>query len=99
MGPQSYPPHGPHVYPPLGSTPYYSQGKNVYPPPRQINHPAYNVQNPPGYANVLHAPLNPSYLGQQQPYVGGPTGYNYPPNLVYGPTGVPMPHQYHPQIN
>jgi hypothetical protein len=43
--------------------------------------------------------LNPVYLGQQQPYVGGPTSYNYPPNPVYGSTGVPMPHQYHPQIN
>jgi hypothetical protein len=32
-------------------------------------------------------------------YVGGPTGYNYPSNPFYGPTGVPMPHQYHPQVN
>jgi hypothetical protein len=31
--------------------------------------------------------------------MGGPTDYNYPPQPVYGPTGVPMPHQYHPQIN
>jgi hypothetical protein len=87
------------VYPPLGSTPYHSQGKNVYPPHEQINHLAYNVHNPPGYANVSHAPSNPSYLIQQQLYVGGPTSYNYPPNPVYGPTGVPMPHQYHSQIN
>jgi hypothetical protein len=60
---------------------------------------AYNVQNPPGYANVSHAPSNPSYPGQQKPYVGGPTGYNYPPNPVYGPIGVPMPYQYHSHIN
>jgi hypothetical protein len=25
--------------------------------------------------------------------------YNYPPQIVYGPTGVPMPHQYHPQVS
>jgi hypothetical protein len=84
------------VYPPPGSNPYHSQGKNVYPPhgknvypPHgQINHSTYNVQNPPGYAHVSHAPPNPSYPGQQQPYVGGPTSYNYPPNPVYGPIGV-----------
>jgi hypothetical protein len=81
QGPQSYPPHGPNVYLPLGSTPYHSQGKNVYPSHGKINHSTYNVQNPPGYANVSHAPSNPSY-----------PGYNYPPNPVYGPTGVPMPH-------
>jgi hypothetical protein len=89
-------------------------GPNVYPPPDLLltllkgkmfillmgaNHPAYNAQNPPGYANVSQPSSNPAYPGQQQPYVGGPTGYNYPPNPVYGPTGVPMPHQYHPQVN
>jgi hypothetical protein len=98
-GPQSCPPDGSNVYPPLGSTPYHSQGKNVYPPHGKINHPAYNVQNPSGYANVCHPSSNPIYPVQQQPYIGGPTGYNYPPNLVYGPTGIPMPHQYHLQIN
>jgi hypothetical protein len=39
------------------------------------------------------------YLGQHQPYTRGPTGYNYPLKPVYGPTSVPMPHQYYPQIN
>jgi hypothetical protein len=87
------------VYPPLGSTPYPPQGHNVYPPYGQANHSAYNAQNPPGYANVSQPSSNPIYPGQQQPYVGGPIGYNYPPNPFYGPTGVPMPHQYHPQIN
>jgi hypothetical protein len=43
--------------------------------------------------------MNPTYVGQQQQYMGGPTGYNYPSQPVYGPTGVPMPHQYHPQVN
>jgi hypothetical protein len=99
LGPQSYPSHGSNVYPPPGPTPYHSQGKNVYPPHGQANHSAYDAQNPPGYANVSHPSSNPSYPSQQQPYVGGPTGYNYPPNPVYGPTGVSMPHQYHPQIN
>jgi hypothetical protein len=60
---------------------------------------AYNSHNPPGYANVSQPSSNHVYPGHQQPYVGGPIGYNYPPNLVYGPTGVPMPNQYHPQIN
>jgi hypothetical protein len=87
------------VYSPTGSTPYHSQGKNVYPPHGQINHLAYNAHTPLGYANVSHPSSNPVYPGHQQPYVGGPTGYNYPPNLVYGHTGVPMLHQYHPQIN
>jgi hypothetical protein len=31
--------------------------------------------------------------------MGGPVGYNYPPQLVYSPTVVPMTHQYHPQSN
>jgi hypothetical protein len=31
--------------------------------------------------------------------MGGPNGYNYPCQPVYGPTGVPMPHKYHPQVN
>jgi hypothetical protein len=39
------------------------------------------------------------YSGQQQPYARGPIGYNYPPNPVYGPIGVPIPHQYQPQFN
>jgi hypothetical protein len=45
--------------------------------------------------------MNPTFAGQnpQQPHMGGPSGYNFPPQPVYGPTGVPMPHQYHPQSN
>jgi hypothetical protein len=43
--------------------------------------------------------LNPVYPSQQQPYVEGPTGYNYLANQFYGPTGVPMPHKYHTKIN
>jgi hypothetical protein len=80
------------VYPPLGYTPYHSQGQNVYPLHGKANHPTYNAQNPLGYENVSHPPSNPTYPSQQQPYIRGPTGYNYPPNLVYGPTGVPILH-------
>jgi hypothetical protein len=87
------------VYPPLASTPYHPQVKNVYPPYGKANHIAYNAQNPLGYPNVSHPSSNPAYPGQQQPYVGGPTSYNYPPNPFYGPIGVPMPHQYRLQIN
>jgi hypothetical protein len=45
--------------------------------------------------------MNPTFAGQnpQQEYMGGPARYNYPPQPIYGPTGVPMPHQYHPQDN
>jgi hypothetical protein len=42
---------------------------------------------------------NPAYTSQQKPYMGGPTGYNYQPQPVYDPTGVPILHQYHPQVN
>jgi hypothetical protein len=87
------------VYPPPRYTSYPPQGKNVYPSYGQANHSAYNAQNPSGYANVSQPSSNLIYPSQKQPYVGRPTGYNYPPNPVYGPTGVPMPHQYHPQIN
>jgi hypothetical protein len=72
---------------------------NVYPPHGKENHLAYNAQNPPGYEIVSQPSSNPIYPSQQQPYVGGPTGYNYPPNPICGPTSVPMPHQCHPQIN
>jgi hypothetical protein len=43
--------------------------------------------------------MNPTFTGQNQQHMGGPARYNYPPQLVYDPTGVPMPHQYHPQAN
>jgi hypothetical protein len=49
--------------------------------------------------NVPQQQPNPSYTGQQHPYMVGPTGYNYPPQPVYGPTIVPMPHQYYAQVN
>jgi hypothetical protein len=49
--------------------------------------------------NIPQQPLNPTYTGHQQPYMRGPIGYNYPPQPVYVPTSVPMPHQYHPQVN
>jgi hypothetical protein len=87
------------VYPPPGSNPYPPQGKNVHPLSGKTNHPTYNAHNPLGYANVSQPSLNLVYPGQQQPYVGGPTSYKHPPNPFYGPTGVPMLHQYHPQIN
>jgi hypothetical protein len=83
---QPLPPQGSHLYPPYGQTP------NL----------AYNPQNPFGYPPLVHVSRttsNPVYPGQHQPYTRGPTGYNYPPNLVYGPTGVPMPHQYYLQVN
>jgi hypothetical protein len=83
---QPLPPQGTHLYPPYGQTP----------------NPSYNPQNPSSYpllAHVSRTPSNPVYPGQHQPYTRGPTGYNYPPNPVYGPTSVPMPHQYYPQVN
>jgi hypothetical protein len=86
--------HGTNVYPP--------HGKNVYPPYGKPHHPTYNPQNPSGYppfSHVSQPSSNPIYPGQQQLYVGGTIGYNYPPNPVYGPTSVPMPHQHHPQVN
>ena len=43
--------------------------------------------------------MNPSFVGQHQQNMGGPVGYNYPPQPVYGPTGVPMPHQHRHQFN
>jgi hypothetical protein len=82
--------------------PYPPYGKNVYPPYGKTQQPTYNPQNPSGYPPYPHVSQpssNPVYSGQPQPNVGGPTGYNYPPNPVYGPTGVPMPHQYHPHVN
>jgi hypothetical protein len=43
--------------------------------------------------------VNPTYTGQQNQYMGGPTGYNYSYKPIFVPTGVPMPHQYHCQVN
>jgi hypothetical protein len=49
----------------------------------------------------MHIPqkVNPTFVGQQQQHMGGNIGYNYRPQLIYDPTSVPMPHQYHPQFN
>jgi hypothetical protein len=72
------------------------------PPYGQMTNLAYNPQNPSGYPPLAHVSQNtsnPVYPGQHQPYTRGPTGYNYLSNLVYGPTGVPMPHQYYSQVN
>jgi hypothetical protein len=55
-----------------------------------------------GFTPLVNVPkqlLNPTFVGQQKPYARGPTGYNYPNQPFYGPTGVPFPHQYHPRVN
>jgi hypothetical protein len=65
---------GTYLYPPYG--------QNVYPPYGKTYNPNYNPQNPSGYPLLTHisqTPSNTVYSGQQQPYAGGPTGYNYPP--------------------
>jgi hypothetical protein len=91
---------------PFPGNPQFSTGHNSQapqqPPYGQMPNPAYNPQNPSGYpplAHVSQKTSNPVYPGQHQPYTRGPTSYNYPHNPVYGPTGVPMPHQYYPQVN
>jgi hypothetical protein len=79
--------------------PLSPQGTHLYYPYGKMPNPAYNPQNPSGYPPLTHfsrTTSNPVYPGQHQPYTRGPTGYNYPPNPVYGPIGVPMPHQYYP---
>jgi hypothetical protein len=93
QGSNVYPPQGANVYPPQGQFFYHPQGKIVYPP--QTNQPPYTPQNQPSFTplmNVLQQPSNPTYIGQQKPYMGGPIGYNYPPQPVYGPIGVPKRH-------
>jgi hypothetical protein len=42
--------------------------------------------------NVPQQQSNHAYTGQQQPYMGGPARYNYPPQPIYVPTGVPISH-------
>jgi hypothetical protein len=82
--------------------PIPSQGTHLYPPYGQTPNPTCNSQNPSDYPPLAHVSQNtsnPMYPGQHQPYTRGPTGYNYLHNPVYGPTGVPMPHQYYPQVN
>ena len=66
-------------------------GDTSYPPQGQMG-----FHSP--FMNVPQQ-MHPTFVGQQHQYMGGLDGYNYPPQLVYGPTGVPMPHQYHPQVN
>ena len=68
----------------------------------QMPNPTLNPQNPSGYPPLTHTSQNtsnPMYLGQNQPYIRGPTSYNYPHNPLLGPTGVPLPHQHYPQVN
>ena len=55
----------------------------------------YTPQNQLSFPPLMNIPQqqsNPSYTGKKQPYMGGPTRYNYPPQPVYGPIGVLMPH-------
>jgi hypothetical protein len=91
---------------PFPGNPQFSAGKNSQtpqqPPHGQMPNPTYNPQNQSGYPLLTHASQNtsnPVYLGQNQPHTRGATSYNYPHNLVIGPTNVPMPHQHYPQIN
>jgi hypothetical protein len=100
QGQQSYPPQSSTVYPPQGQIVYPPQGKTVYPPqPNQMTYPPQNQPGFPPFMNLPQQQSNPAYTVQQHPYMGGPTRYNYPPQPVYGPTVVPMPHQFHPQVN
>jgi hypothetical protein len=91
---------------PFQGNPQFSAGQNVQtpqqPPYGQMPNPPYNPQNPSSYPPLTHTSQNisnPVYLGQNQPHMRGPTSYNYPHNLVLGPTGVPLPHQHYPQVN
>jgi hypothetical protein len=91
---------------PFPGNPQFSTGHNSQapqqPPYGQTPNPAYNPQNPSDYPSLAHVSQNtsnPVYPGQHQPHMRGPTSYNYPHNPMYGPTGVPMPHQYYPQVN
>jgi hypothetical protein len=91
---------------PFSGNPHFSAGQNPQtpqqPPYGQIPNPTHNPQNPSSYPLLTHTyknTSNPMYLGQNQPYMRGPTSYNYPHNPVLGPTGVPLPHQHYPQVN
>jgi hypothetical protein len=63
-----------------------------YPPSVYIGYPPQGQMGFPSPFMNIPQQMNPTFVGQQQPYMGGPVGYNYPPQPVYGPTGVPMPH-------
>jgi hypothetical protein len=91
---------------PFSGNPHFPAGQNSQtpqqPPYGQMPNPTLNPQNPSGYPPLTHTSQNtsnPMYLGQNQPYMRGPTSYNYPHNPVLGPTGVPLPHQHYPQVN
>jgi hypothetical protein len=91
---------------PFPGNPQFSAGHNSQapqqPPYGKTPNPSYNPQNPSGYPPLTHVSQNtsnPVYPGQHQPHTRGPTSYNYLHNPVYGPTGVPMPHQHYPQVN
>jgi hypothetical protein len=91
---------------PFSGNPHFPAGQNSQtpqqPPYGQMPNPTHNPQNPSGYPPLTHTSQNtsnPMYLGQNQPYMRGPTSYNYPHNPVLGPTGVPLPHQHYPQVN
>jgi hypothetical protein len=69
-----------------------------------LGYTGYPLQGQMGFPSpFMQIPqqMNPTFASQnpQQPHMGGPSGYKFPPQPVYGPTGVPMPHQYHPQSN
>ena len=91
--------------PPQGQPSYPPQGKTSYPPKKiQANYPplgytGYPPQGQMGFPSpFMNIPqqMNPTFVGQRQQYMGRLVGYIYPPQLVYDPTSVPMPHQYHP---
>jgi hypothetical protein len=91
---------------PFSGNPHFPTRQNSQtpqkPPYGQTPNPTLNPQNPSGYPPLTHTSQNtsnPMYLGQNQPYMRGPTSYNYPHNPVLGPTGVPLPHQHYPQVN
>jgi hypothetical protein len=96
-----FPPQGKIPYPPQGQPSYPPQGKTGYPPQNiQENYPPlgytdYPPQGQMGFPSPfmkITQQINPTFVGQHQQNMGGPVGYNYPPQLVYHPTGVPMPH-------
>jgi hypothetical protein len=91
---------------PFPGNPQFSARHNSQAPQQtpygQMPNLAYNPQNPSDYPPLTHVfqnTSNPVYPGQHQPHTRGTTSYNYPHNPVYGPTGVPMPHQHYPQVN
>jgi hypothetical protein len=70
-----------------------------YPPPGYTSYPPQGQMGFPSPFMQITQQMNPTFASQNQQHMGGPVGYKCPPQLVYGLTGVPMPHQYHPQFN